>query len=307
MFGGAGNDVFVLNASNTAALQATGLSGGQFARVVGGGGVDTLRLSGGAALNLAAIANVGAGTPDGLSRLESLEKIDLLTDTGANTLTLATRDVVDVSGMNVFNSTAAGGSVAGLGSVVQRHQLWVDGGSNDALTVTDGLWTSVATVTSGGQTYRVFDHQSAAVQLIVDTDIATTIADVNVQLSDIARGAGGFVINGQCTGDQSGYSVSNAGDVNGDGLDDVIVGAFQADPAAGLNAGRSYVVFGRTASTAVGLSAVAAGSGGFVINGQCSGDWAGADVSAAGDLNGDGLADLLVGAYLSDPAAGTSS
>jgi hypothetical protein len=39
----------------------------------------------------------------------------------------------------------------------------------------------------------------------------------------------GFVINGEAAGDKSGYSVSSAGDVNGDGLDDLIVGAYQAE------------------------------------------------------------------------------
>jgi hypothetical protein len=78
------------------------------------------------------------------------------------------------------------------------------------------------------------------------------------------------VINGQCAGDWSGWSVSAAGDVNGDGLADLIVGAFWSDPAAGSDAGRSYVVFGKTGGSAVDLSAIATGSGGFVINGQCA-------------------------------------
>jgi Ca2+-binding RTX toxin-like protein len=45
-------------------------------------------------------------------------------------------------------------------------------------------------------------------------------------------------------GDQAGYSVSAAGDVNGDGLADLIVGAYLSDPASGADAGRSYVIFG---------------------------------------------------------------
>jgi len=128
-----------------------------------------------------------------------------------------------------------------------------------------------------------------------------------VNLSDVASSIGGFVINGQAAGDYSGGSVSSAGDVNGDGLADLIVGAYNSDPAAGVNAGRSYVVFGKADTSAVDLSSVASGSGGFVINGQAAGDTSGSSVSGAGDVNGDGLADLIVGAYQSDPAAGLSA
>ncbi len=61
-----------------------------------------------------------------------------------------------------------------------------------------------------------------------------------VDLSDVVAGRGGFVING---GSYSGRSVSGAGDVNGDGLADVIVGARWADPGGNSYAGESYVVF----------------------------------------------------------------
>ncbi|MBK7674883.1 MAG: FG-GAP repeat protein [Candidatus Accumulibacter sp.] len=72
-------------------------------------------------------------------------------------------------------------------------------------------------------------------------------------------------------------------------------------------AGRSYVVFGQTGGTAIDLSTIAAGSGGFVINGECRYDGSGNSVAAAGDVNGDGLSDLIVGASLSDPAAGSGA
>jgi hypothetical protein len=137
---------------------------------------------------------------------------------------------------------------------------------------------------SSGRSYVVFGKTSGT--------------DIN--LSAVAGGTGGFVINGQSEGDQSGCSVSSAGDVNGDGLADLIVGANKSDPAFGKEAGRSYVVFGKTSGTGIDLAAVAGGIGGFVINGRIDSDESGVSVSSAGDVNGDGLADLIVGANLSD-------
>ena len=119
-----------------------------------------------------------------------------------------------------------------------------------------------------------------------------------IKLTDLAAGFGGFVIDGQASGDLSGYSVSSAGDVNGDGLDDLLVGAKNSDPSSDLNnAGRSYVVFGKASGATVKLSDVAAGLGGFVIKGQSAGEQSGNSVSNVGDVNGDGLADILVGSF----------
>ncbi|MEI8261693.1 MAG: hypothetical protein WCG77_09350, partial [Actinomycetes bacterium] len=52
--------------------------------------------------------------------------------------------------------------------------------------------------------------------------------------------------------------------MNGDGFADLLVGAPFGDPGAGADAGRTYVVFGTTANSAIDLSAIAAGMGGFV-------------------------------------------
>jgi len=124
--------------------------------------------------------------------------------------------------------------------------------------------------------------------------------DTAVELSDIAAGIGGFAINGEASGDLSGVSVSRAGDINGDGKDDLIIGAVGADPN-GESSGKSYVVFGKTDGTSVELSAVAAGIGGFALNGEAAGDQSGRSVSGAGDVNNDGFDDLIVGVPSADP------
>jgi len=82
-----------------------------------------------------------------------------------------------------------------------------------------------------------------------------------INLSDIAGGTGGFVINGQSAYDQSGFSVASAGDVNGDGFEDLIVGSPYADPVTNAN-GRSYVVFGKGDTGSVDLAVVDSGFGG---------------------------------------------
>ena len=106
-------------------------------------------------------------------------------------------------------------------------------------------------------------------------------------------GARGFIIQGAAAGDEAGWSVSGAGDINGDGFDDIIIGAPYSDVGA-PNAGSAYVIYGHAgASASVDLGNLSAAQG-FVIGGS---QFTGLSVSRAGDVNGDGLDDLIVGTY----------
>ena len=92
-----------------------------------------------------------------------------------------------------------------------------------------------------------------------------------------------FTVKGDSKGDYFGYSVSGAGDVNGDGTPDLIVGASN-DDNNGNDSGSVRVLSGLDGSTL------------FTFNGDSAGDGFGSSVSGAGDVNGDGRADLIVGA-----------
>lgn len=175
---------------------------------------------------------------------------------------------------------------------------------------TDGVWTySVDNSLSEIQNFSTGNNGVETFTVMTETgtsqEVSVTILGTNepIELSNIESDldAGGFVIRGNTSSEQSGRSVSNAGDVNGDGLDDLIIGAHRSN-LSDTDAGASYVVFGQASGAPVELSnLLAAGSTGFVISGGAADENAGLSVSGAGDLNGDGFADLVIGAPVASP------
>ena len=112
------------------------------------------------------------------------------------------------------------------------------------------------------------------------------------------NGRNGLVINGVSVDNLLGTSVSSVGDVNGDHLDDIIVSAVGANQEKGT----SYVLFGSKEEfkAVVNLSELKPNQG-FTIEGVKEGDRSGNSVSGAGDVNGDGINDLIIGAPQADP------
>ena len=127
-----------------------------------------------------------------------------------------------------------------------------------------------------------------------DTLVTVNVNDINDSLNNDAQ-----TIAGLATDDWSGFGLAPAGDVNGDGFDDVIVGVPQ-DDTNGEDAGRAYVLFSNASGLLPDFTSVLAGNGGFVINGAAEGDNAGFSVNGGADINGDGLSDIVIGAPFAD-------
>lgn len=104
-----------------------------------------------------------------------------------------------------------------------------------------------------------------------------------------------FTLTGEIGGDNDmfGWSVAPAGDVNGDGVPDLIVGAPAYDGVAGF-AGKAYLFYGPITSDGSAANADA------TIRAQTFGDNLGISVAAAGDVDNDGFDDLIIGARSND-------
>jgi len=118
---------------------------------------------------------------------------------------------------------------------------------------------------------------------------------------DALDGTDGFKIQGVAEDDSAGRSVAGAGDVNGDGIEDIIIGADGADVNEKAGAGKAYVIYGQDTPfpPALALSSLD-GTQGFVINGASADQTIGWAVSGVGDVNGDGLDDVMIGGPMLD-------
>jgi outer membrane murein-binding lipoprotein Lpp len=112
--------------------------------------------------------------------------------------------------------------------------------------------------------------------------------------TDLSNADASFV--GEGAGDNSGSSVAGAGDVNGDGYDDILIGAY-ANDAGGADAGQAYLIFGKASGWTMDTNLSAASASFW---GEDAGDWAGSRVAGAGDVNGDGYGDILIAAHCDD-------
>jgi hypothetical protein len=213
----------------------------------------------------------------GKANWAGVPSLDLATLNGTNGFRLIGIDEYDRSG----NAVSSAGDVNGDGF--------------EDLIVGAVLAESAGGANYEGESYVVFGKASWAGT--PSLDLATL------------DGTNGFRLIGIDEFDYSGFSVSSAGDVNGDGLDDLIVGTFEAESAGGADLeGESYVVFGKAswAGTPSLDLATLDGINGFSLIGIDAFDYSGRSVSSAGDVNGDGFDDLIVGAYAAESTGGAT-
>ncbi|MDR9453513.1 MAG: choice-of-anchor D domain-containing protein, partial [Wenzhouxiangella sp.] len=197
----------------------------------------------------------------------------------------ATLDAGALNGDNGFKMPGApaanmfflGRSVSGAGDI--------NGDGVDDVIL--GASREVTNGTDAGAAYVLFGGQDFGASF----DLST--------LAPPANGSRGYQILGASSEDHLGRAVSAAGDVNGDGQDDLLVGAYRADADGKSEAGISYVIFGgNDFSGSLDLSTTTLdGTDGLAFWGRRVLAKSGKAVASAGDMDGDGIDDIVIGAY----------
>ena len=302
IFGGNGDDTITINASSYTFAGTLVLDGGA--------GTDTISFP--AIFTTAGLTAIS----ENLNPLAQLRVGSL----GADITTPAGISFQNTGGLKFDLATSSGGGPPILGALSVHGALDLTDASLSVSSSFTGLITAPLLLISNDGTDAItgtFDNLAEGSTLPLSGKVFTlsylggdgndvTLTPLLVvppgtfKLGDL-NGTNGFKIPGKISGDRAGGSVRSAGDVNGDGFSDFILGAEHALIGSSTEAGASYVIFGKSAAFPKDFDLdTLDGTTGFKIEGEAAGDLSSTSVSGGGDINGDGFADLIVGAAYAD-------
>ena len=211
---------------------------------------------------------------------------------------------VDADSLLAFSSYRIDGGFGGIGTEGQLGNA-VGGGDIDG----DGIADLLVSAPRAGGVNNAFETGEAyilfgGVNSLERADSRDDIDDNTINVVDLTPTVGYRLLGGDAL-DRAGISVQVIGDVSGDGIDDFIVGADEV--VSSTNTGEAYLVFGGRANLAafdaadgttdgnIRLEGVAAGGFGYLIEGENPAELFGNHVTRAGDIDGDGVDDFLIG------------
>ncbi len=196
---------------------------------------------------------------------------------------------VEVENLNgsdgfMFNAPASGGRLSSVSPAGDFNNDGID----DMLM--GAYYANPNMVSLAGEAYLVFGQDTVASGIDFPAVFELSSLDSST----------GIVFHGTNENDTFGRELTNAGDINHDGIDDIALQAPLEDSNAS-NSGAVYVIYGTTDSftTPFNISDLD-GSNGFVMHGESTGDTIGEELAYAGDFNGDGIDDLITGAPSAD-------
>jgi Ca2+-binding RTX toxin-like protein len=326
--GGAGNDVLVVE--NLGFLQVAGGTGDDKLQFKGGGydidlaqfsglisdieaidlsqsGADQLRLT------LAAVKNASSSSDQLIVDGNSGDIVTLSGGfklTGSQTVAGETYDVYTLNSSTVLLDKAVTAELEpGISVVIELSELTESKGFQ-LVSFMEGSLTGAGLGSAGDINGDGFDDVVIGAPITAGgggLDGAAFVvfgsADGPGLAQDLSAldGKNGFRIDAPMTGAMLGSAVASAGDFNGDGIDDLLIGSKSGFNGA-VRTGEVFVVFGTTAGFAPNLQLSSlSGSNGFRLHGNSGSGQVGYSVAAAGDVNGDGYDDLLIGAAGEQP------